>query len=696
MVAMMNGVAARLIAGSFVAVIMAGSVNAQCPTASTVPFAATTYHYDNLRTGWNCNETQLTPVNVAKGFGLLHSVVLDDQVDAQPLFVPHLTITLPVPLSGGAAAPPAAQGSSGGTGVEAGKPSIFDVVYVATENNSIYAIDAATGDVLLQRNLGIPVGGVTQEYCGNNGRNVGINSTPVIDPVNNVMYVIAFTYEAPNFVYKLHELYLNTLNDVPGSPVVVTTAAQILQGGPRTRTPTTTSFSAFSQRQRPGLALVNGNVYAGFGSFCDNPGPSRGWLLGWNARSLVALPAQLNNFEATAQVVPVPIYDMPGATLFLASIWMSGVGVAADASNNLYFATGNSNSQYYPPVSIQESVVKLSPGLGATDIQGIFTPPNQPYLDLADEDFGSGGVMLLPDQPGSTPHLAVAAGKDGNMYLMNRDSLTVALGNYQIGGCWCGPSYFHTGGTGTNAAGHVVSSGGSQLDVWQVQTPSGVPPSLIPEYSTPVPTGRGDGGFMTSISSNGETGDAIIWAVPRPLPDPNIPGILPYAYCLWLYAFRATQTPNTVLTQIFKAPAGTWPYAYRANANIVPVVAAGKVFVASYGLLNIFGLGGAQTSCPNITAPGPPQPALLEVYGTIVDISGSQLTIQLRTGALLRVDATAAINSEHFAVVFPGRAIVALGTYGVVAQRTSDAKGLLTFHADVIWRAKPPPWPPDD
>ena len=113
--------------------------------------------------------------------------------------------------------------------------------------------------------------------------------------------------------------------------------------------------------------------------------------------------------------------------------------------------------------NIQESVVKLSSTL--TSVVDLFTPKNQAALDEGDTDFGSGGVLVLPDQPGSTPHLAVAAGKDGNMYLMNEDHLggyspttNDVLGTYEIGACWCGPSYFVDPSDG---AGRVVSSGGA-------------------------------------------------------------------------------------------------------------------------------------------------------------------------------------------------------------------------------------------
>ena len=157
--------------------------------------AVTTYHNDNYRTGWNRKESQLTPATVGSAaFGLLKTIALDDQVDTQPLIVPNQNIT---------AGP---------------KPGRHNVVYVATEGNTVYAIDSNAGKVMLSPNFGLPV-----SYplgCGNNGPNVGINGTPVIDRPNNTMYVIVYTNEADGPIYRIHALDLGNLMDkVP--PVVV-------------------------------------------------------------------------------------------------------------------------------------------------------------------------------------------------------------------------------------------------------------------------------------------------------------------------------------------------------------------------------------------------------------------------------------------------------------------------------------------
>jgi hypothetical protein len=508
--------------------------------------AVTTYHYDNYRTGWNQNESVLTPANVTKAtFGLLQTVALDDQVDAQPLVVPGVVITA---------------GNNQGT---------HDVVYVATEHNTVYAIDAHTGTVLLNPNFGTPV--TWPLGCNNNGPSVGINSTPVIDPASNTLYVMIYTQDKTGPAYRLHALDLGSLTDKV-TPQVVSASERLNNG-------TTFNFNAAYQRQRPALLLANGSVYAGFGSFCDfAANVSRGWLLGWTAGSLTPFPSnQLNDLQATNR-----------DTFFLSSIWMSGYGPAADDAGNILFVTGNSDSNTYDGVTnIQESVVKVSNTLNG--VIDLFTPDNQVSLDQEDGDFGSGGVMVLPDQSGSTPHLAVAAGKDGNMYFMNEDSLggyspskNNVLGTYQIGGCWCGQSYYVDP---VDGLGRVVSSGGSLVEVWKVQT-SPQPALTRVSLSASLTGNAQDPGFFTSISSNAEA-NPIIWALSRPSNLKKGP--------FFLYAFNPDGGKKKVtFKQLFRKEAGGWPN-LGGNSNLVPVVANGQVFVASNKQLQIFGLLGGLT-----------------------------------------------------------------------------------------------------
>jgi len=505
--------------------------------------AVTTYHNDNYRTGWNSTETTLTPANVtSSSFGVLATVALDDQIDTVPLVVPGVNITA---------------GSYQGT---------HDVVYVASGSNTVYAIDANAGTVLLTANLGkavfAPLG------CNNNGPHVGVDSTPVIDVAANNIYLIAYTAGKDGPSYTLHALDLGNLKDKL-TPTVVS-ASHTLNNG------STYTFNAKYQRQRPGLLLANGNIYAGFGSFCDYwPGLSRGWLLGWNASTLAPLPSnQLNDTQSSDP-----------DTFFLSSIWMSGYAPAADDSGNVLFVTGNSDpsgTTYDGVTNIQESVVEVSPGI--TDVVDLFTPSNWSGLDEEDGDFGSGGVLVLPDQPGSIPHLAVAAGKYGSMYLMNEDDLggysstgNNVLGTYNVGQCWCGESYF----VDQDGAARVVSSGGNQALVWKLQT-SPNPTLTQVAQSVSLPSGQNPG-FFTSVSSNGNS-NTIVWALPRPLSQSNS-GVS-------LYALNPDS--GKTMKTLFHASAGAWPN-YNGDINQAPVVVNGKVYVATNKQLRIFGLLNAGT-----------------------------------------------------------------------------------------------------
>lgn len=603
---------------------------------SSIPQAVTTYHNDNLRTGWNSNETLLTPLNVnSTTFGLLHSVPLDEQVDGQPLVVPGVTITA---------------GQYQGT---------HDVVYVATENNTVYAIDASSGVILLSPNFGTPVSTPT---CMS--PTVGITSTPVIDVASNTMYVIVYSTVAGVPTYTLHALDLGNLQDKVAPAVVK--AAHALAGGTKFY-----RFDATVSRQRPALLEANGNIYAAFGSFCDHhPSRTRGWVLGWNASTLALLPSNKLTDSQT----------MPKSDYYLSSVWMSGYGVAGDAEGNVYFVTGNSdpkNDVDDSVTDIPESVVKLTPRLSR--VISFFTPANESFLDQKDRDYGSGGVLLLPSQPGPIPNLAAAAGKEGNLFLLNRNALggfdpnnKGIVGVVPIGFCWCGPSYFSDG------VGHIVSSGGFTVKLWTVQTSSSTV-KLVKSGSQAISSGQ-DPGFFTSVSSSG-TSNAIIWAVSRPLSmtDTNVQ----------LYAINATPS-NDTLPILFQANAGSWPNV-KGNANLVSTIANGHVYVASYQQLSIFGLIGFDARTVRIASkPGAQDVghgSEHEIFGTIMTVKGSRFILQTRTHRLVQVDAAPAVQNELSTDLMVG---------GVVDVRgTLDSNGVL--QAAVIQRAKDSSdlWPND-
>jgi hypothetical protein len=533
-------------------VVAAGIALLAMVTASsilvTAQVAVTTYHNNNYRTGWNSQETVLTPTAVhGTSFGILNTITLDDQVDAQPLVVPNVNITA---------------GNYQG---------VHTVVYVATENNSIYAIDTTSGIVVLQANFGAPV--VKPLGCGKNTPDVGVNSTPVIDLTSNLLYAMVYTQGSTGPAYYLHALNLGTLTDSV-TPQLVTASHTLTNG-------TTYNFNATYQRQRPALLLANGNVYAGFGSFCDiAPNLSRGWILGWQTGTLTPLPSNtLMDTQATDT-----------DNFFLSSIWMSGYGPAADDDGNVLFVTANSDPDedtYDGVTDIQESVVQLSSDLST--VLDLFTPSNVFDLDQHDLDFGSGGVMVLPDQPGSFPYLAVAAGKTGSMFFMNEQDLggysstgNNVLGTYTIDDCWCGESYFVDP---KDDAGRVVSSGGNTIRVWKVVTGTSSP-TLTQVTASPALSSAGSG-FFTSVSSNGKA-NPIIWALARPKPSQTN---------IYLYAFSPDIGDATKMKQLYEGTVGTW-VVNGSNTNLIPVVANGEVFVASYKEIVILGLTAKQITKP--------------------------------------------------------------------------------------------------
>jgi len=386
-------------------------------------------------------------------------------------------------------------------------------------------------------------------------------------------------------------------------------------------------------------------------------------VLGWQESTLNPLASnKLNNTLSSSP-----------NDFFLSSVWMSGYGLAANSSGSVYFVTGNSDysgTTYNKKTNIAESAAEMSSDLSTK--LGLFTAPDHSQLDKYDTDFGSGGLMLLPPQPGKFPDLAVAAGKDGNLYLLDADKLKKEFGAYPIGGCWCGPSYFQDSDT----VGRIVTSGNNSVEVWAVEGTK--TPILTRKAQFNGIAGAQDPGFLTSVSSNGTTaGTAIVWAVGRPTNDDP-------AY-ISLYAVNPDNGK-----ELFSETAGAWPNV-NGNANLVPVVDNGLVYVASDQMLAIFGLGGsAMVNLPKIRRVDmrkPLAPGEHEVYAVVRGINGADITVTKRSGELVRIDAAAARRSSHFAAPSLGHALIAQGIF--------DKSGVL--QADAILHAKDHPalWPSD-
>ncbi len=432
-----------------------------------------TAHNDNNRDGLNAAETALTPADVnSSQFGKLFSVPVDGQVYAQPLYVSALAIP--------------GQGT-------------HDVVFVATEHDSVYAFDADSGALLWHDSFIDPAAGITPVSAQNYNSDailpeIGITGTPVIDLSTDTMYLVAATQETSgsttNFVQRLHALDITTGAEKFGGPVVIQASVPGSGDGG-----STVSFVAQYQLQRAGLLLENGVVYIGWSSHGDAT-PVHGWVTGYSA--------------STLQLVTV-FNTSPNTQLN--TIWMSGGGLAADANGHVYFVTGNgpisSTSNGFNPAAgdYAETVLNLATS-GGLSVSDYFTPSNWQALDAVDEDFGSGGVVLF-DQPGATdPDLLVTAGKAGTIYLINRDN----MGQFNsgsdnvvqelpgaIGPEYGSPAYFNNtiyyGGVGDTLKAFTLTNG-----------LFGSGPSSQSSTSFAYP------GTTPSISANG-TSDGIVWAI---------------------------------------------------------------------------------------------------------------------------------------------------------------------------------------
>ena len=354
--------------------------------------SVTTWHYDNARTSANTSETVLTPSNVnSASFGKLTTLPVDGFVVANPLYLPGVNVL--------------------GQGVH-------NIVYVATLHDSVYAFDADSTNkspLWMTSILNYSPAGATsvpssvkKDSNTTGWTEVGIVSTPVIDPTTGTLYLVAETYENGSVVHRLHALDVTSGVEIPGGPITI--AATFTLNG------VTTTFTDLYQMNRPGLLLANGHIYIGFGSNCCND-YSQGWVLSYN--------------EATLQQEGAYTTE-PGKTL--ASIWQKGAGISADSSGNIYAETGE--GYYAAGTNLSTSVLKLSQSGSALALTDWFTPYNYQYLSQHDLDLAN-GVVILPDQPGPYPHELVAVGKQGTIYLLNRDNMgklcsTCTAGDTQI------------------------------------------------------------------------------------------------------------------------------------------------------------------------------------------------------------------------------------------------------------------------
>jgi hypothetical protein len=536
----------------------AESIGGQTPTPVTVP----TWRYDLTHAGQNTSETALTPTNVnTSSFGKLFSLPVDRTVYAQPLYVPGLT------MSDGL---------------------VHNVLFVATENDSIYAFDAdsnggANANPIWQVSLltaahgaGAGATSVPWEDSGSPdvAPTVGVTGTPTINPATNTLYVVAATKENGIYFSRLHAINILTGAEQPNSPVEITaTVAGTGNGSSGGKL----TFSPLWENQRTALNYYNGYVYFGYGAHGDN-GPWHGWLFAYNATTL-----------AQSAVVCLS----PNG--YGSGVWEAGAGMPIDedaAGGRMFLATGNGTHSAYPPLSatteLGESIVDFNLANGGLTLADSFTAFNYQTLNDADLDVGSGGVLMVPDQPGAYPHILVQSGKEGRIVVLNRDQLggyaaaggssnTNALQDIDnaIKGLWSTPAYWN---------GNVYIWGdGDVPKLFKLN--SGVM-DTVPSSQSPITSAFPSPSF--SVSSNG-TQDGIAWAVRSDQFNTHGAAVL--------YAWSAAD----LTTPLYESDTNSKrDAAGAANKFSIPMVTNGKVYVAANGQVDVYGLFNGE---PNAVAP---------------------------------------------------------------------------------------------
>jgi hypothetical protein len=483
-----------------------------------------TYHNDTMRTGQNLTETVLTPSNVnSSSFGLQHMLAADGLVDATPLVVTNVPI--------------------GGT--------MHTVVYVATENDSVYAYDASSFALLAQVSL-LASGesaAATTGGCAQVTPMIGITATPAIDRSagpNGTMFVVAMSQDAGgNTTHRLHALDLTTLADRMTPTVIQGTYPT--SGGSLTFTPR-------QYKERGALLLNGGQIYTGWASNCDIA-PYNSWVMAYSESTL-----------AQTQVLNLTPNGTQGA------IWNAG-GVVADSSS-LYVLLGNGtfdgNQDY------GNAAVRMTTNGSTLTVADYFTPYDTATESAGDIDFGSGSPVLLPpqtDASGNTHQLLFAAGKDTNAFLLDRTNLGKLSASvnqvYQEivgalpGGVWSAPAYY-------NGTIYICAVGQPMLayTLNHAQLPASPSSQTVATFQYP--------GTAPAISANGGM-NGIVWTV---MSAPNLPAVL-----------HAYNPANLAVEYYNSAQAANGRDSFGSgNKYVTPVIANGEVFVATPAGVAVFGL----------------------------------------------------------------------------------------------------------
>ena len=498
-----------------------------------------TWHNDSYRTGANPNEALLAPANVSSStFGLLHNVLVDGKVDAQPLYVSALAVS--------------------GKGAH-------NTLFVATEHDSLYAIDADSGAILWQKSL-LGAGETTSDArnCNQVIPEIGITATPAIDRSvgpHGTIYVVSMSKDGSgNYYQRIHAIDLSTGAEQTNSPVAVHATYPGTGDGSSGGIVT---FDPKQYKERPGLLIVNNTLYTSWGSHCDIR-PYGGWLMAYNKSTLGQI--------AVLDFVPNGSDAAP---------WNAGAGPAADPQGNVYLSLGNGTfdttltAQGFPSQGdFGNALVKVALSGTTLTPTDYWTMYNSNSESSVDTDLGSGGLMLLPDltdSSGSTRQLIVNAGKDHNIYIADRNNmghfnpnnnstLYQELPNALGGGEWSSPAYFNYrvfyGSVGQNLTSFSISQ--AKLLASPTQTTS---------------TSFGYPGTTPSVSSYG-TSNGIVWATEN-----TSPAVL-HAYDannLSTEFYNSNQAPNA--RDQFGA----------GNKFIAPTINNGKVYVGTTNSVGIFG-----------------------------------------------------------------------------------------------------------
>jgi Immunoglobulin I-set domain len=520
----------------------AGSVTSSAAklTVSSVVTSTTdvlTYHNDMARTGQNLNETILNTGDVTSAkFGKIGFDTVDGHVDAQPLYA---------------------------SGVAVPGNGRHNILIAATEHDSVYAFDADSGATIWQTSM-LKTGETTSDprACNQIAPEIGVTSTPVIDRTrgpNGVVYVVAMSKDGSgNYRQRMHALDLALGSELFAGPVDV----QATYPGTGDNTDgTNVIFEPAQYAERAGLLLMNGMLYTGWTSHCDIR-PYTGWIIAYDAGTL-----------AQTSVLNMTPNGNEG------SIWMAGAGLAADRFGNIYFLDANGvfdatmNSSGFPSGGdYGNAFMKLSTS-GGLAVADYFEMDNQAAENGSDTDLGSGGAMVLPDLSdgaGNTMHLAVGAGKDGNLYVVNRDSMGKFTSNNSLlyqelagqlsGGVFSMPAYFN----GTVYYGSV----GNPIQKFPITNAK-----LSTAATAHTSNSFGFPGATPSVSANG-TSNGIVWAVEN-----STPAVL-HAYDAGTLGELYNSNQASGARDQFGA----------GNKYITPTIVNGKVYVGTPNGVAVFGL----------------------------------------------------------------------------------------------------------